>query len=81
MALNLAVVAFILSLYLDEAPQYRGDIPFILKSTFLFGLLGTAGIVAGISMRREKAWRWMAQGGVVLSVTAVAWFIVQFLAG
>lgn len=81
MSLNLAVVAFILSFYLDEAPQYRGDIPVILQSTLLFGLLGAAGIAAGISVRREKNWRWLAQGGVALTVAAVVWFIVQFLAG
>lgn len=79
MAVNLAVVALILSFYLDEAPRYRAEMPLLLQSALLFGLLGGSGLMALVAMRRGHGLRFVAQGAVLLCVTLLAMFISEFL--
>lgn len=80
MAINLGVVALILAFHVDDAPRYRDDLPLIMTCALLFGLLGTAACAAAIGMRRDRAWGWAAQGGVLLAVGLVAKFVADFLA-
>ncbi|MBI3171313.1 MAG: hypothetical protein HYZ32_01810, partial [Hydrocarboniphaga effusa] len=69
MALVLAVVCLIYSVYLDSEPRLRAEMPLLLTFTALFAALMLAGGLAFFGQHRQWRLRWLLQGLPVLPLT------------
>jgi hypothetical protein len=79
MALMMGVVTFLFGLYLDEAPRLREQWPLLTQSAALFTLLTAVSGTAFYGLRRERPWRWHAQGVLVLALTGSIYLLWRIL--
>lgn len=71
MALVLAVVCLIYSLYLDRQPQLRAEMPLLLTFTAVFAGLMLAAGLAFIAQRRQWSRRWLLQSLPLLALAGI----------
>lgn len=72
MALVLAVVCLIYSVYLNSEPHLRAEMPLLLTFTAVFAALMLAGGLAFFGQRGQWRLRWLLQGLPVLALAGIA---------
>lgn len=73
-ALVLAIVLILFLFHLGGQPALAGELPALVRSVTLFAaLMGTAA-AAFVAWQRRYRWRWLAQGGLWLTLAGVAWY-------
>lgn len=74
MSLTLGVVSLMYWVYIDAAPEIRGQMPGLINMVLLFLGLAAIGFAAFIPLRRANRWLWPTQalllaGAVTIGVT------------
>lgn len=73
-AIGTAVTLLIVSLLAAESQRLQGEWRPLLVTTILFTLLSGVCAVALVGHLRERAWRWIAQIGVLCALVAIVAF-------
>lgn len=79
MALCFAVVCVIYLFHMDATPRLREEWPTLVYSTLLFAGIGAVGGLGTYAMQRNKAWKWIAQGILAVTVMVVTYAFGELL--
>lgn len=79
MALVLGVVSLIYAIYADETPRLGRDLPGLLTITGVFVAYAAVTGFALLGLLRERWWRWLGQGAVLMVSAGLSIFVWEFL--
>ncbi len=70
-AVGLAIVLLVFGLRLGEDSRYALEIPELVRTTILFGLVSVVAAFAFVGSLRQAAWRFWAVLGLVLGLAGI----------
>lgn len=79
-AVTLSVVCLLYGLNLDASPRLPGELAALAKVTAVFWVQMGVGLLTFIGQRRQRSWRWIAQGLFVV-VLALGYLLIRAILG
>ncbi|WP_028079420.1 hypothetical protein [Solimonas soli] len=80
-AVTLGAVCVMYLVHLDELPRLRGEWHLVLQVTVLFTVLTAMSAAAFWAQWRHYAWRWPAEGALLLALAVGGWLLQRTLGG